>query len=64
MCGFSPLFFLSNSALALVALVELECEGFGTFGVLALHPCIVLSSPFQLVRVKDREIVTLGEVTS
>ena len=31
-----------------------------TFGVLALHHCIVLSSPPRLVRVRDRELVTLG----
>jgi hypothetical protein len=28
--------------------------------ILALHPCIVLSSPLQFVRVRDRELVTLG----
>ena len=31
-----------------------------TSSVLALHHCIVLSSPPRLVRVRDRELVTLG----
>jgi hypothetical protein len=29
-------------------------------GVLALHPCIVLSSSLRFVQVRDRELVTLG----
>jgi hypothetical protein len=32
--------------------------------VLALHHCIVLSSPIGLVRVRDCDLITLGGVTS
>ncbi len=56
-----PLFFLSSSSIVLVTLVGFEREGFEhLLGVLALHPCIVLSSPLRFVRVRDRELVTLG----
>ncbi|KAK1677915.1 hypothetical protein QYE76_038763 [Lolium multiflorum] len=39
---------------------DLSVKDLNTSGVLALHHCIVLSSPPRFVRVRDRELVTLG----
>jgi hypothetical protein len=56
-----PLFFLFNSSISFVVVVGFEREGFEhVLCDLALHHCIVLSSQLRFVRVRDRELVTLG----